>query len=74
MFKCNRCEQYYIPGFLDCRCRVAARQLHSVSVSPPPGSSKNRVGDTLLSEAKKLVPVAALQRKSRSPEALISRG
>lgn len=25
MFKCNKCGQHYIPGFLDCHCQI---QLH----------------------------------------------
>jgi hypothetical protein len=25
MLKCNRCKQYYIPGYLDCACRTSLR-------------------------------------------------
>jgi hypothetical protein len=27
MLKCSRCKQYYIPGYLDCQCRVARAML-----------------------------------------------
>jgi hypothetical protein len=27
MLKCSRCKQYYIPGYLDCQCRVARALL-----------------------------------------------
>jgi len=64
MFKCNRCGQYYIPGFLDCRCRVAARQLHSANVSPSLGHSEHRVAGILPSEAEKSAQVAARHSKS----------
>jgi len=26
MLKCSRCGEYYIPGYLDCRCRTASNQ------------------------------------------------
>jgi hypothetical protein len=29
MLKCNRCGQYYIPGFLDCQCRTMSNHLIS---------------------------------------------
>jgi len=29
MLRCNRCGQYYIPGFLDCRCRTMSHRLAS---------------------------------------------
>jgi len=29
MLKCNRCNQYYIPGYLDCACRTISRSLRS---------------------------------------------
>ena len=27
MLKCSRCKQYYIPGYLDCQCRVTRALL-----------------------------------------------
>jgi len=29
MLRCNRCGQYYIPGFLDCKCRTMSHRLIS---------------------------------------------
>jgi hypothetical protein len=29
MLRCNRCGQYYIPGFLDCQCRTMSHRLIS---------------------------------------------
>jgi hypothetical protein len=74
MFRCNRCGQYYVPGFLDCHCQVVARRLHSADVSPSPGCPGNRVVDTLSPEAAKSVLVADLQGKLRSSETPIPRG
>ena len=43
MLRCNRCGQYYVPGFLDCQCRamrcksgtVDAKQYASNSLNTP---------------------------------------
>ena len=45
MLKCNRCGQYYVPGFLDCRCRVSSRMVHAADV--PQYSSINPTIETL---------------------------
>lgn len=35
MLRCDRCGQYYIPGFLDCWCRAIARTAGSTRGSQP---------------------------------------
>ena len=29
MLKCNQCGQYYVPGFLDCQCRVISHVVRA---------------------------------------------
>ena len=38
MLKCSRCGDYYIPGYLDCRCRTTSdqsSQFGQVQLVPP---------------------------------------
>ena len=47
MLKCNRCGQYYIPGFLDCQCRTMSHQLISSDERFYASPSANRAMMTL---------------------------
>ena len=37
MYRCSRCGQYFVPGYLECACRTTARQdhLHTRQVAVP---------------------------------------
>ena len=47
MLRCNRCGQYYIPGFLDCQCRTKSHQLISNDEHFYASPSANRATTTL---------------------------
>lgn len=36
MLKCTRCGRYYVPGYLDCFCRVTSRLPCPPTVPPLP--------------------------------------
>lgn len=42
MLKCSRCGQYYVPGYLDCKCRMVAR-LPCAPVTPQLPSKEKMV-------------------------------
>jgi len=58
MLKCSRCGDYYIPGYLDCRCRTSLDQsdqfgqLQSVQPSNDAFATERPAGET------KLTPVS----------------
>ena len=41
MLKCSRCGEYYIPGYLDCRCRTASDQSRKFGQIQPAQPSNN---------------------------------
>lgn len=67
MLKCNRCGQYYIPGYLDCQCRVTAH-LHrspiALSLSlQSPGAITALPGGMMSSRA--MAPAPELPKPSK---------
>jgi len=41
MLRCSRCGEYYIPGYLDCRCRTDRDQSRKFDQAQPAQPSNN---------------------------------
>jgi hypothetical protein len=41
VLKCSRCGEYYIPGYLDCRCRTTLYQSRQFGPVQPAQPSNN---------------------------------
>jgi len=63
MFRCNRCGKYYVPGYLECECRVTSRRLRY------PGVSKENQAKTLLFGAGKPAHAATAMPGASPPNA-----
>jgi len=52
MLRCSRCGEYYIPGYLDCRCRIASVQWRKFDQAQPAQPSNNTFAARPAGEAK----------------------
>jgi hypothetical protein len=43
MYRCHRCGQYCVPGYLECACRTTKRQVHSYRVTSASPMAKEQV-------------------------------
>ena len=66
MLRCNRCGQYYIPGFLDCQCRTTSHRPNS-NTGLYPSLSANRAATTLPLGTTKATRVMDSVDTSKSP-------
>ena len=58
MLKCSRCGDYYIPGYLDCRCRTTSHQSSQYDLEQSVLPSNNAFAVTVPIDDAKPTPVA----------------
>ncbi len=57
MLKCSQCGQYYIPGYLDCQCRIAASLPRAWRASQLPAKEKLLLSSPNTEQARVNTPV-----------------
>ena len=81
MLRCNRCGQYYIPGFLDCKCRTMSHRLISnnellyaspsanraMTALPLSAANATRVADSVDTESPVPIAVGSGSNSQRIP-------
>lgn len=58
MLKCSRCGDYYIPGYLDCRCRTTSGQSNQFGQVQPVQPSSDAFATEWSAGETKPTPVA----------------